>query len=289
MFGFFIVTGLGSCKKKCYDKANPDCENYDPCYGKKETSAQFVIEELLLDDWNGKEIWIEADTFNGGYVSTVRFRALNDADSFIWTIGAETLHTKSFIRNSFPRNLHDNVSLIVVNKHPNSKCFPSDDGRDTSIHKIFTWPEEYYWDMNLKKHVFTNPTPIKGFYKGYYKSMPVSEVIIGFYDSNLYCPAVDPFIRPNGYLINIPNGYNTFEDCQYVISQPFGSIPFGCIFAGLRKPNDSNSKITMVKVRGIALLGKDRKSLHIEMGWQDFSQPWTGQSWKDEFNGIKIK
>ena len=284
------VLFLEGCKKKCHDKTNPDCENYDPCYGKKVTSAQFVIEELLLDDWNGKEIWIESDTFYGGNnTSKVRFRALSDADSFIWKIGAETLHSKSFIKNSFPSELRETFSLIVINKKPNRNCFPQDDGRDTSVHKIYTWPEQYYWDVNSKKYVFTNPTPTQGYYKGYYKSLPNSEVVIRLYDSNLYCFAVTSVDKSNGYLANIPNGYSTFKDCQFAQSNPTGRIPFGCVFAGLRKPNDSNSKITTVRVRGIALLGKDRKSIHIEMGWQDFTQPWTGQSWKDEFNGIKIK
>jgi hypothetical protein len=82
--------------------------------------------------------------------SKIRFRALNDADSFIWEIGASKYYTKSVILNSFPENMHDKITLIAVNNHPNKNCFPADNGRDTSIHKIFTWPAESYYDVNSK-------------------------------------------------------------------------------------------------------------------------------------------
>ncbi len=285
--GFFLLTELGSCKKKCFDKSNTECENYDPCFDKKVTSAQFVIEEYLFN-WDGKDIWIESDTFNGSKSSSkIRFRALNDADSFIWEIGADKFHTKTVIRSSFPENLHDNVSLIVINKQPNKRCFPLDDGRDTSIHKIYTWPEEKYWDVNLKQNVFNHPNPIKGFYKGYYESKPNAEVVIRFYDSNIYCPSINSFIQPNGYLINIPNGYGKFNDCERAYQGDMGGLPFACIIFGDVTPINIFPQVERLRVRGYAILGKDRKSVHIEFGWDNFSNP--NLNGKDEFNGIKIK
>ena len=144
---FFL--NLTSCKK-CLDPTNPNCSNYNPCSGKMETSANFVIEEYLCN-WEGDEIWIESDTFSGNRMdSKIRFRALYDADSFIWQIGASKYYTKSVILNSFPENMHDKITLIAVNNHPNKNCFPADNGRDTSIHKIFTWPAESYYDVNSK-------------------------------------------------------------------------------------------------------------------------------------------
>ena len=48
---YFLATvmlfTLPSCKKKCYEKANPECENFDPCYGKEVVSADFKIEEII--------------------------------------------------------------------------------------------------------------------------------------------------------------------------------------------------------------------------------------------------
>jgi hypothetical protein len=284
---FVLLTELSSCKKKCFDKSNKDCENYDPCFGKKETSAQFVIEEYLFD-WEGKEIWVEADTFNGSKSSSkIRFRALNDADSFIWVIGAERFHTKTVIRSSFPSNLRDKVSLIVINKQPNKRCFPLDDGRDTSIHMIYTWPEEKYWDVNLKRNIFIHPNPVKGIYKGYYKSNPKLEVVVAFYDSNIYCPAIDPFNQPNAYLHNIPNGYGKFNDCDRAYQGEMGGLPFACIIFGDVTPINIMPQVERMRIRGYAILGKDRKSLHMEFNWDNFSKPYLNG--KDEFNGIKIK
>lgn len=40
-----------SCKdepdNKCYDASNPDCENYNPCFGTSPVSADFVMSERL--------------------------------------------------------------------------------------------------------------------------------------------------------------------------------------------------------------------------------------------------
>ena len=282
-----LLIAQGCCKEKCNDISNPACENYDPCSGKRQTSANFVIEEYLCD-WEGDEIWIESDTFSGNRMdSKIRFRALNDADSFIWEIGASKYYTKSLILNSFPENRHDKITLIAVNKHTNKNCFPADNGRDTSIHKIFTWPSESYYDVNLKKDIFNKPTPIKGIYKGYYTSKPNLEVIIGFYDSNLYCPSVDPNILSNGYLINIPQGYGKFDNCEYSINSTFGHTPFGCVIAGNQTLVNSNYLNEQIRVRGLALMGKDRKSIQIQMSWFNLMKPEIKGS--DKFNGIKIK
>jgi len=37
------------CKDDCLDPTNPDCENYDPCYGKTQPSAKFIMEESVID------------------------------------------------------------------------------------------------------------------------------------------------------------------------------------------------------------------------------------------------
>ena len=182
--------------------------------------------------------------------------------------------------------MHDKITLIAVNNHLNKNCFPADNGRDTSIHKIFTWPAESYYDVNSKKDIFNKPTPIKGLYKGYYASKPNLEVIIGFYDSNLHCPSVDPNILSNGYLVNIPQGYGKFDNCEYSINSTFGHIPFGCVIAGNQTRFNSNSLNEQIRVRGLALMGKDRKSIQIQLSWFNLMKPEIKGS--DKFNGIKI-
>jgi len=40
----FVLILFSSCKKKCYEPTNSDCENYDPCFGKRVT-ADFSIRQ----------------------------------------------------------------------------------------------------------------------------------------------------------------------------------------------------------------------------------------------------
>ena len=71
---------LGGCKN-CKDEVQPD-----PCKDQYRTSADFKVEESLGD------YWIECDSVNGwNELNKVRFTAKFDADSFIWTIGRETI------------------------------------------------------------------------------------------------------------------------------------------------------------------------------------------------------
>ena len=41
--GFLGLLALQSCKEECPcdDPTNPNCDNYDPCYGKKPITADF--------------------------------------------------------------------------------------------------------------------------------------------------------------------------------------------------------------------------------------------------------
>ncbi len=47
MLVVILAFGLNSCKDKCNDPADLDCENYNPCYGVEKTSAYFIVEESL--------------------------------------------------------------------------------------------------------------------------------------------------------------------------------------------------------------------------------------------------
>jgi hypothetical protein len=50
---FLSITLFSCCKDepKCQDPTKIECENYDPCYGKKPISAAFKIEELVGNRW----------------------------------------------------------------------------------------------------------------------------------------------------------------------------------------------------------------------------------------------
>ncbi len=293
LLGFFGLITLQSCKDCCEDPTNPDCDNYDPCYGKKPTSAHFIIEESLRD------YWIEGDTVSGvGNISAVRFTASQDADSFIWTIGSEIIHQKSFIRNDFPNDEYIPVTLVVINKSPNKACFPHDDGRDTFRRTMYTWPSEFYYDEDKRQYVVDKPMPIQGRYLGYFDSDPNSKVEVVLKDSVYRCTKVNP---DNSYIglnaRNIPKGYfsPTLDDdnCGYfgvgwtkrplAADLEFNAYKISSYTQGL----DQDS---LLRVKGFIQLSRDLQEVNITFEyyplWDEIEQNTIK---KDIFNGIKIE
>lgn len=156
-----IISGLltvQSCKKECHDKSNPDCENYDPCYGKSRTSADFTISEVVSGFPNETgEVW---------HNSYVQFTSKQDFDSYQWVIGTnkDTFYTKTCGLRDFPEGQTIQVRLIGK-RTPNTKCFPDDDGIDT-VYKSF------------KVTAGDSLLPILGEYEGYYDGYPNNKVTV---------------------------------------------------------------------------------------------------------------
>jgi hypothetical protein len=72
----FAAMVLNSCKKECpcTDPSNPQCENYDPCYGKKTINTFFKVRPGDRG-FKPPEEWCElipCDTFNVSSVDTVQ-------------------------------------------------------------------------------------------------------------------------------------------------------------------------------------------------------------------------
>lgn len=128
-----IVLFLGACKKKCYDKSNPDCENYDPCYGKTTTSADF--QQLILFGDQYVDIDTLAVPFIWDVASGVTLKAAQQFDSCWWLHGSETiLNQGQFNRRDYPMG-KISTRLILMRK-PYQNCFPFDNGIDT-VTKFF--------------------------------------------------------------------------------------------------------------------------------------------------------
>jgi len=102
-------------------------EEPDPCEALAPVTADFMILEDFYFDY--PENWepYDTDTVRSGRVV---FMALEEGARYTWTLGAETIHERSFMRHSFPLNQPIEVSLRVE-KEPNTNCFPEDDGLDS--------------------------------------------------------------------------------------------------------------------------------------------------------------
>lgn len=142
---------LMSCRKKCNDPRNIECENYNPCFGKKAVSADFIIEELIYDPELQKYFSpYETDTTIG---QDVRFTAKEENATYKWIIGAKEYDKKVVHLNfgSAPRETSIPITLIVT-KEPDKACFPKDDGVDTFTKNLY----------------IAKSTIISGSFQGYY-------------------------------------------------------------------------------------------------------------------------
>ncbi|MCZ8070763.1 MAG: hypothetical protein ACK5UP_15965 [Bacteroidota bacterium] len=122
-----IIIGLDGCG----DEPKPD-----PCVKEKPVSADFLIYEsfgLALDGWKN----YDTDTVAS---FGVVFLAVEKNAKYEWKLGSETITTRSFYRDTYPRGKSIDVSLKVT-KSPNTKCFPTDDGVDFKERTFYATPD----------------------------------------------------------------------------------------------------------------------------------------------------
>lgn len=137
IFCLFMLLFVACCKDDCYEPTNPDCENYDPCYDKSLPSAQFIIEQIEINE-KSKLVWIADSTFSG---SDIRFRSeLKDSKyTHTWYVGTEIFYgyetpSRSFQNVARPQKI--SVSH-VIEYTPDLQCFPNDDGKDSVSQEFY--------------------------------------------------------------------------------------------------------------------------------------------------------
>jgi hypothetical protein len=145
----FTATALAITLLACR-KIQPDFDvsAEDPCDCASEVSADFVIEEALL---NPSLDWVETDTTF--HTKDVQFRALEENAEYTWYIGIDTFNTQSASRFFTDQWIGFDIPItLVVRKEPNSTCYPHDDGYD-SITKTFyvsQYPLEYGTNQDIE-------------------------------------------------------------------------------------------------------------------------------------------
>jgi hypothetical protein len=282
-----VLLGVFSCKKKCQDKGNPDCENFEPCYGKQKTSAEFIIEEKV----GGR--WFLGDTVDGW--NPVRFTALQDADSFIWSIGAEKLYTKSITRYDFPSDEWIDVTLIVVNKYPHKNCFPDDDGRDTFRKQFYSWQTVYWHKGDPQAPASAKFFPVFGGYWGYNESNPKDTYLFRLIDTMMWVPACkgtnsSPRYYSNEVIDGIPfKGISNLSPCLTTVSFIQQMSPKAVYFKENSNVTGSNSFQdirTFPGIKAYAYLSRDLKTITVDYQWLDTinNKVW----YSDKFIGKKM-
>ncbi|CAG5086967.1 hypothetical protein [Parvicella tangerina] len=104
-------------------------EAEDPCDCATEVSANFLIEEMTTGNTNFA-LYTDTDTILKN--KNVRFTALEQDAEYTWYLGTEVVNDQQVIRyfSDGLAGINQTISL-VVNKTPNTNCFPDDDGYDS--------------------------------------------------------------------------------------------------------------------------------------------------------------
>jgi hypothetical protein len=140
LLGLMAITMFtwSSCKDddpKCYDETNPECENYDPCHGKKPVTADFELGYILrvtppFDEY--------VEEFQPDYAFervNIGFRPKEHEtlkyDKYTWLLGSEVIEEASFYRDFSGTTESEIPVTLIVEGKPDLECFPDDDGKDT--------------------------------------------------------------------------------------------------------------------------------------------------------------
>jgi len=202
--------------KRCDDPSNPECRNYDPCYGQTEVSADFEMREYI--GRSGEIIW-ELDVTTGKILNRntliLEAQDSNEVDHQ-WIIG-----TDPRVRTGLkvPVTLGSFTGTIeithIVSGAPRQSCHPEDDGVDTLT-------------QTIEVIDFSTEMPYFGTFRGVNLHQPqhIFDIDIYYVESNWYgypdmevgnlpdgCEElVSHDLAANGFLIN-GSGASDFEDC----------------------------------------------------------------------------
>lgn len=136
---FLVLSSLTSCKK-CNDPQNPDCDNYDPCYGKEQYSAKFLMKEGFSST-DGRVDYFFSDSVLLGYMVWFESEIEDPNVEHRWYVGSEV-----FEGRVTPGRRFDDPSIVrpttidithVIEYEPNNSCNPNDDGYDSVTQTMY--------------------------------------------------------------------------------------------------------------------------------------------------------
>jgi hypothetical protein len=135
-----------SCRKDCpcNDPYNPVCPNYDSCLTKKPVTADFWFGIVFREDFkhlvNGQEYRTDDSIYSCGgkdsmgntFGVRLTFIPTEKNAKYTWKLGSEIITDRVFSRSFEDAIGPQRIPVtLIVEKEPNSNCFPNDDGKDT--------------------------------------------------------------------------------------------------------------------------------------------------------------
>lgn len=180
----FLILAQG-CKKEednpCCDATNPECPNYDPCFGRKDAvSADFRTEMRRSLSLTRSKILV-ADTFFAGDVYFVAEDS--SAESYEWRVGSDPrtfIDQEFFLTFDCPSSLYQDIYIqLITERLSDSNCTRVDLLKDT-VKKMIYFVKEI-------------ESPVFGQYRGFLKTDPTNQFNIDIiYKSAVSNPNPNP-------------------------------------------------------------------------------------------------
>ncbi|MFZ6050765.1 hypothetical protein [Halocola ammonii] len=143
-----FAISISSCRKdnneECCDPTDPECPNYDPCFGVEEPSAEFFIEDQAWDAFENEPIFVPQQDLLVGYDIRFRSEYQNPEYTHTWYIGVDTFPNPSVVVDFSDVSRPNTITVSHVIEYPvDSTCYPLSSGRD-SVSRTFDLM--HYWD-----------------------------------------------------------------------------------------------------------------------------------------------
>lgn len=188
---FLLFVAVTGCKNdddnECCDPTNPECANYDECFGKLETTAFFTISQALSNFGDNNSVFIEDDVITGG---TLKFSAIpQEGATYTWILGIDTTIGGSEITTNIGTLQNGSYpNTLIVTKTPDTLCFPFDDGQATYVRSF--------------NKILGCEAAIWGRYRGVFSSQPNDSTEIEFALSSNHL-VLDPLPCPSNNIQGI--------------------------------------------------------------------------------------
>ena len=241
----------------------------DPCDGKKPVSAEFDI--LESNYWGQDKYYSKSDTIL--YANIANFVAKEENATYIWKIGSDNREfTTSKVSLRFLDVLGEVPVRLIVNKAPDTLCFPNDDGIDTVtkilyVNRIMENYEPCIFEFDL----------FSGDYTGYNLDNPKDTFTITI-----------EACYPHHLDIKIFRLINLIPNCEIIFN------PSSVSYNGYRQWlfGHEPGHYECLTPRGLAkIFGKNNDSVNIQYniqqapGWEYFHK----ERIKKEFIGVRVK
>ena len=177
LFGAVVLAGCRDdndaqeCPTQCDDPSNPECPNYDPCFGENPVTAEFRMFDEIFTAGPEANTWYEDDVIWDG---RIKFQAVEKNAYYKWYLGDQVVEgygDSVVIRNTVHLDPGFYPAALVVEKEPNTSCFPQDSGRDSTF--------RFFQVKNVCDLLIMNK------FKGVYEHNPTDSLVIEFFPAKL--------------------------------------------------------------------------------------------------------